>query len=717
MIPKRNDFELTSYQQNVVNLSLDKKIFLEGAAGTGKTTTGVARLLKLIRNGIPPSSIVILTPQRTLALPYNKALLDNIQFSGSLVNIMTIGGLARRMIELFWPLIAENAGFSHRNKPPHFLTLETAQYYMARTVRPLLEEGYFDSVVLARNRLYSQIIDNLNKAALVGFPFDQIGERLKLTSTNKVSQSHIYENAQDCANRFRKYCLEHNLLDFSLQIEVFYKHLWRSNLFREYLFNNHHHLIVDNIEEDTPITHDILNEWLPVFDSALLIFDTDAGYRKFLGADPQTALSLRDQCTETIHFDSSFITSKSLFHLGYQLARVLNKSTDEENAIQDTTTATETPLIIPEHRPRFYHQMLDWVVIQIKELIRGGAKPQEIVVLAPFLHDSLRFSLVNLLEKEKIPYRTHRPSRALREETATNCLLTITKLSHPEWNLRPEKADVILAFTQAIEGLDLIRAQILVENAFRIREGIPTLTSFEHIKPEIQDRITYSVGNRYELLRNWLEDYKNSSPCELDFFLSRLFGEVLSQAGFGFHTNFEFAAIAANLIESVQKFRWAIEENEIENDIPLGKEYVLMVEDGVIAAQYMRSWQQPPEQSILLAPAYTFLLANQPVDYQFWLDIGSSAWAERLSQPLTHPYVLSRHWPKERAWTADDEYAANNDTIYRLILGLIRRCRKNIYIGFSDLSEQGTESRGLLLKTLQRVIQQRAKNNVKPQRD
>jgi hypothetical protein len=116
-------------------------------------------------------------------------------------------------------------------------------------------------------------------------------------------------------------------------------------------------------------------------------------------------------------------------------------------------------------------------------------------------------------------------------------------------------------------------------------------------------------------------------------------------------------------------------------------------------------------------PAYTFLLTNQPVDYQFWLDIGSSAWTERLNQPLTHPYVLSRHWPQERAWTADDEYAANNDTIYQLTLGLIRRCRKNIYIGFSDLSEQGFESRGLLLKTLQRVIQQRAKNNVKPRRD
>ena len=59
-----------------------------------------------------------------------------------------------------------------------FLTLETAQYYMAHLVRPLLEQGYFESVTIDRNRLYSQILDNLNKAAVVGFPHTKIGEMM-----------------------------------------------------------------------------------------------------------------------------------------------------------------------------------------------------------------------------------------------------------------------------------------------------------------------------------------------------------------------------------------------------------------------------------------------------------------------------------------------------------------------------------------------------------
>ena len=83
------------------------------------------------------------------------------------------------MIELYWPLIAGAAGFAQPDRPPVFLTLETAQYFMARIVRPMLEAGRFDSIRVDRNRLYSQILDNLNKAAVVGFDATEIGPRLK----------------------------------------------------------------------------------------------------------------------------------------------------------------------------------------------------------------------------------------------------------------------------------------------------------------------------------------------------------------------------------------------------------------------------------------------------------------------------------------------------------------------------------------------------------
>ena len=81
-----------------------------------------------------------------------------------------------------------------------------------------------------------------------------------------------------------------------------------------------------------------------------------------------------------------------------------------------------------------------------------------------------------------------------------------------------------------------------------------------------------------------------------------------------------------------------------DEETDLGLDYVTMVERGVIANYYRRSWEAEDEDSVLIAPAYTFLLSNRAVDYQFWLNIGSEGWSRRLYQPLTHPYVLSLGW-------------------------------------------------------------------------
>ena len=131
-----------------------------------------------------------------------------------------------------------------------------------------------------------------------------------------------------------------------------------------------------------------------------------------------------------------------------------------------------------------------------------------------------------------------------------------------------------------------------------------------------------------------------------------------------------------------------------------------MVEDGVLAAQYVGAWQEPKDDAVLLAPAYTFLMMNRPVDYQFWLDIGSRGWYERLYQPLTHPYVLSRQWDGQRAWGDADEHAASQERLYRLAAGLLRRCRKQVFLGLSELGEQGYEQRGPLLWAFNQVLRQ-----------
>ncbi len=697
---------LTPEQTRLLDISHHAKVFLHGSAGTGKTTGGTQWLKKLLQSGIPAHELLVFVPQRTLAAPYDRCLQDEPGLAQSLVTIMTLGGLARRMVDLFWPVVSPESGVAFPDQPPQFLTLETALYYMAHIVLPLIEkEGFFASLTINRNRIYSQILDNLNKSGIVGFPIEEIGSRLKSAWVGELDQLNVYDDVQECVNRFRSYCLSHNLLDFSLQVELFQKHLWPSPLCRNYLTRTYRHLIADNVEEDTPISHAILQEWLPDFDSALLIFDEDAGYRFFLGADVESGLALRKSCGEQVRFTTQLVNSPEVQALisGLQatIARLSgNTSPSPAPDYQAVTKALGTPA----ENPRFFPVMIHWVADQVRQLIDLGVSPGEIVILAPFMSDVLRFSLANQLDALEVPYHSHRPSRPLRDEPTTQTLLTLASATFPEWGLLPKRINLAFALMQAIEGLDLVRAQLLTAYAYEEQTQEFPLKPFEAVPADVRDRITYQAGERYDRLRDWLAEKTPEDSQNLDFFLNRLFGEILSQPGYGFHNDLNSANIAAVLIESILKFRWAMDTPVGNNDLSISKEYIRMVTDGVIAAQYIQTWQQDDQDSVFLAPAYTFLIRNQPVDYQFWLDIGSPSWYQRLDQPLTQPYVLSSQWKQGQTWNAEDELAAAHDTLSRLSLGLLNRCRKKVFLGMSDMDVSGYENRGLLLRVFQQVL-------------
>ena len=98
-------------------------------------------------------------------------------------------------------------------------------------------------------------------------------------------------------------------------------------------------------------------------------------------------------------------------------------------------------------------------------------------------------------------------------------------------------------------------------------------------------------------------------------------------------------------------------------------------------------------------------MRNHSVTYQFWLDIGSRGWHERIYQPLTHPHTLNRNWPIDKYWTDLDEQNHEKDALFRLMTGLLRRCKAGVFVALSDLSESGYETEGLLTRTLHAVYQ------------
>ncbi|MBK9778878.1 MAG: hypothetical protein IPP55_02330 [Anaerolineales bacterium] len=479
-----------------------------------------------------------------------------------------------------------------------------------------------------------------------------------------------------------------------MQLEIFKNILWQNPQSRSYLTQTYRHLIYDNVEEDISCAHVIVHDWLPNLDSALLIYDQAAGYRKFLGGDPDSGLGLSGDCDMVIELNESFVSSANVI----QLSNALISSITKQEEIDATGTESAMEFIMTHFHP----EMLDVLIANIQALIEQGTSPAEIVVLSPYLSDSLRFSIADRLEAAGIPWRSNRPSRSLRDEPASKSLLTLSALAHPHWNVRPPKFDVAHALMFTL-NTDLIRAQLLTEIIYGQRDL--RLSSFEEINADTQERITYALGARYTTLRNWIEEYRANGSLPLDFFLRRLFGEVVSQPEFGFHSNLDAVRIAASLIESIKKFRNAMDPIKDQSNLDLGMEYITMLQDGVIAAQYLESWRSEDKNAVLVAPIY--LPDDEPPRNLSILARSRLRWLVATRHPAPHPSLraftlLGRS--AGRVWLDSDEVEMEIETLTRLTGGLLARCREKIFLTLSDLGAAGFEQRGVLLRAFQKVL-------------
>ncbi|HEX8992240.1 MAG TPA: hypothetical protein VF784_11240, partial [Anaerolineales bacterium] len=151
---------LTATQLAVVERPLTSHVFLHGPAGTGKSTTGAERLRYLMSNGVRPDSILVLTSHRILQDTYLDIINPQEAEAGGDVIPATMSGVAWQACTRFWAIASRAAGFGLPDRPPIFLNVETAQYYMAYVIRPLLAQGAFESITLDRSRIYSQILDD-----------------------------------------------------------------------------------------------------------------------------------------------------------------------------------------------------------------------------------------------------------------------------------------------------------------------------------------------------------------------------------------------------------------------------------------------------------------------------------------------------------------------------------------------------------------------------
>lgn len=669
-----------------------------GAPGVGKSTALARRLTELIASGVRPDRIAVLVPQASAAWRFEQALASLRGPTRGQPFIGTVYALARRHVALFFPLIAESAGFPQPWREPTFINVEVAQYVLSRLAQPHLAE--FDTLRLPRARVLSQILDALNKAAVAGFALDEVAQRLSMAWSGKELRTPLFQRVQALAQAFRNYCLAHTLLDFSLTLSVFAQHLLSTPAYQQFIAARFRYVLADNIEEGPPVLHDFLRLLLQTCDAAYLVEDDPGGYRLFLGADVDSARRLRAQCTLREWPDTRLAPNAPDSPARFAVA--LMQQVRDPYA---RPSPQAHPSVIVLEGGKYWVQMVNTVAQAIRDEVANGTPPSAIAVLAPFAEDVLRFELEERLRPAGIHVHALRPSRPLHDHPVVRAFLTWARLAHPAWQQVPGSAELARALAISLADLDLVRAHLLAEALQRA--DVARLPTIEDQKLWL--RVGMVHRERYEQLRQWLLHWRETPRGPLDVFWQHLFTEVLSQSGFGLAADRSSALVCDQLIRNARLFREALVEAGLLTDEEAGREYTRVLTQGVLAAQYAPeriAWQidpRPDPNAVLFAPAYAFLTNDFRARVQFWLDVNSTAWHERLYQPLTHPYVLSRRW-QGIPWTDADELHASREMLARVVGGLAFRCSERLYLASSQLTISGDDESGQLLRAVQRVM-------------
>ena len=665
--------------------------FLLGAAGTGKSTALHYRLLHLLQMGEPAYTMLVLVGEPEHSRPF----LDTIHQSGlgpyAELQITTYQAMAREMVSLFWPLVARPSGFAHAYRPPTFLSYDLAQLLMWQVVTPMLEEGAFAGLRLRPQQIISQLLDTLNRAALNGLTLDQASSRQLSTWAGEQDHMRHLHDATTAARRFRRLCLDNGMLDLSLVVQVFDTQLVKHPEFYRYFSERYRHLLVDNVEEQTPAGQNFVTSLMGATQTTAIAYDSGGGYKRFLAADPTGANQFRDRCAYFYEFEESFTASPPLQHLSNLV----------ENHLMSRRhpTAEAKEAIISVVGGRYRREMVADLSELLVQLVDEGVPTNQIAIITPYLDGALRYNLAQNFSELGIPYRFLRRRSSPREEPRIRAWLTWLALAHPDWGIRPAAFDVAEALNLSIFGLDPARAELLTNHLY-VPDG-PLLLPVGELSAEIVDRVGAKFVALAEDLRNWLAEQGGQHP--LDTFLHRLFHTLLAQPRFQPEPDLAGAAVCEWLVRTAGRLRQSAEPMGLRTSAEIGEAFITGIYQGLVTADPPELGDPPDPNGVIISTIFGYLLAGETVQIQIWLETGATGWWDIPRQPLSNAFVLAQSWRPDKLWTMEEDFNIRNQLLSRIIRGLTARCTGGVILANSDLDRRGVRQDGPLWRALQPV--------------
>ncbi len=329
-------------------------------------------------------------------------------------------------------------------------------------------------------------------------------------------------------------------------------------------------------------------------------------------------------------------------------------------------------------------ELLDRVGERVVRLLAQGVSASEIAVIAPLADKVLEHTLAFHLKEAGVSLNVLTKNRRLIDEPYVRAMMTLALLAHPQWQLDWGVPDLAQSL-QLLLKLDPVRAWLLSRQVLDC--NLPALELWQ------RERVGFRAAQGYDLLRQWLDSYRQGPEQPIDLFFQRVFGELLSRLP----PARDDLVVCRQLLVSAHKFIKTT--GRINLGISPGAAFIRMLSAGTVAAE---SLLEPAnrEHAVILTTPYAYISGHLRSTVQVWMDCTSRRWFQQDVRELINPHVLMARWPQGEIWTDEYNQSVSLHNGARVARALLRRCGGNLLVAAANIDSQGFEQDGELLVAL-----------------
>jgi hypothetical protein len=687
-------------------------VWITGATRSGKTQALVARFARSVAlsgaKGASDPGVLVLA-----AIGENRlALMQRLTAATEArqpFRATTPLGFLEDEVNLFWALLVAKCDF--KAQFPLRLRPETEQALATALWRPDLDRAVAAGGI-PELRLVRRILDLMQLAALAGTPLGDVPVMLAQgLGPESLELAIPYERVGQMLAEWRDWCLARGLLTYSLYAQLYAQELLPDRTYQARLLERYPSLYADDVDEYPAILRPLFEHLLDGGVTATFTFNPNGAVRQGLGADPLDLGRIADRC-EIIDLEAP--TDTLVATLGQPMIQLITDPIyfptlpDSIQSIQATTRA----------------ELLRQTAATIIHAVQSGqVAPQDIAIIGPGLDAIARYALTEILGRQQIPVHLLNDQRPLSSTPLIRALLTLLALVYPQLG-RLVNHDAVAEMLVVLGGrrvqpggevvfaIDPARSGLLADHCFEPHPDRPRLLPAT-VFPR-WDRLGFAAVEAYNRLAYWIDQQRSqleqrliTSPVVLlDRAIQRFcLGAGEESASPTPDLPFDQVAALRELMETAQHY-WDLEARLRQIDRADGppsmavSRFIQLLRGGAVTANPFPV--QPigiANQAITLSTVFQYRASRRHHRWQFWFDAGTPRWLTGVDSLYAAPLFLSS-W-SGRQWNVDDQIAANEQRLQRILLDLLGRVSDQVFLCCGDLATNGQEQLGILLPLVQ----------------